>query len=214
MTAEIEAAVTAAGLQPLSSQVASSFQSYLELLLKWNARLNLTAIRDPEEILHRHFIECIFAAQQLPENIHTLLDFGSGGGFPGIPIALCRPEIQVTLGESQAKKATFLRESLRTLGVSNATVHNGRIEDLEQTFDAVALRAVDKMLEACRIAVRNIGSGGYFALFITENTSHALTAEFHQFSWQEPLRLPASSQRLLMLGQLIDVPRGTKQILA
>ena len=100
MAAEIEVAVKDAGLDPLTKETAERFQSYLDLLQKWNARLNLTAIREPEQILQRHFIECIFAARHLPTNIHTLLDFGSGGGFPGIPIALCRPEIQVTLGES------------------------------------------------------------------------------------------------------------------
>ena len=91
--AEIEDAVSGVGLEPLAASVADKFQIYLDLLQKWNARLNLTAIRDPEEILQRHFIESIFAAQHLPGQIQSLLDFGSGGGFPGIPIALCRPEI-------------------------------------------------------------------------------------------------------------------------
>jgi 16S rRNA (guanine527-N7)-methyltransferase len=212
MTAvEIEAAVARAGLDPLSLEVASRFESYLELLLKWNARLNLTAIRDPEEILERHFVECIFAACQLPAGIRTLLDFGSGGGFPGVPIALCRPEIQVTLGESQSKKAAFLREIVRTLAVSNAEVYNGRIEALSQTFDAVTLRAVDKMHEACRVAVDLVAQGGHLVLFVTEETAQRLISEFNRISWAAPILLPASTQRLLLIGQVpIDVPRGTR----
>src|ERR1700716_112541 len=83
---------------------------YLDLLLKWNARTNLTAIRDPEEIVRRHFGESLFAARHIDPKTKTLLDFGSGAGFPGLPIALYRPEIAVTLAESQNKKATFLRE--------------------------------------------------------------------------------------------------------
>src|ERR1700722_18488594 len=87
---------------------------YLDLLLKWNARTNLTAIRDPEEIVRRHFGESLFAGQHL-ESPSTLLDFGSGAGFPGLPIALLHSGIAVTLAESQNKKATFLREVVRSL---------------------------------------------------------------------------------------------------
>ena len=208
--AEIEAAVARAGLDPLGLEVASRFESYLELLLKWNARLNLTAIRDPEEILERHFVECIFAACQLPTGIRTLLDFGSGGGFPGVPIALCRPEIQVTLGESQSKKAAFLREIVRTLAVSNAEVYNGRVEALSQTFDAVTLRAVDKMHEACRAAV-DLAPGGHLVLFLTEETAQSVFSELNRIAWAAPILLPASAQRLLLIGRVpVDVPRGTR----
>jgi 16S rRNA (guanine527-N7)-methyltransferase len=208
--AEIEDAVSGVGLEPLAAGIADKFQIYLDLLQKWNARLNLTAIRDPEEILQRHFIESIFAAQHLPGQIQSLLDFGSGGGFPGIPIALCRPEIHVTLGESQSKKATFLREAIRTLGLENAEVYNGRVERLRRTFKAVTLRAVDKMQEACQIAVGNVAPGGYFVLFVTEDTSLALVSEFDQIDWASPALLPGSSQRLLLIGRSsIDVPRGT-----
>src|SRR5580704_13757232 len=92
--------------------------AYLELLLKWNARTNLTAIRDPEEIVRRHFGESLFAGLHLASEANTLLDFGSGAGFPGLPIAILRPDIAVTLAESQNKKSTFLREAVRTLRLS------------------------------------------------------------------------------------------------
>ena len=88
--------------------------------------------------LSRHFVESIACARALPEGISTLLDFGSGGGFPGIPIALCRPEIAVTLAESQGKKAAFLQEAVRVLG-SQAKVHAGRAELLTTQFDCVTL---------------------------------------------------------------------------
>src|SRR5277367_6238834 len=91
--------------------------TYLDLLLKWNARTNLTAIRDPEEIVRRHFGESLFAARHIARSTQTLLDFGSGAGFPGLPIQLLRPKIAVTLAESQNKKATFLREAIRTLNL-------------------------------------------------------------------------------------------------
>src|ERR1700733_10166220 len=92
----------------------SKLSLYLDLLLKWNARTNLTAVRDPEEIVTRHFGASLFAARVLSPHLligSTLLDFGSGAGFPGLPIQLFRPDFHVTLAESQNKKASFLREA-------------------------------------------------------------------------------------------------------
>ena len=199
--AEIGAAVERAGLDPLTHEVAGRLQVFLELLQKWNARLNLTAIRDPEEILQRHFIECIFAARHLPAEIRTLLDFGSGGGFPGIPIALCRPEIQVTLGESQSKKSAFLRETVRSLGILNAEVYNGRVEGLEGRFEGVTLRAVDKMQEACREAIHLVAPSGYLVLFLSDEAVKNTVSAFDQFRWDAPILLPASQRRELLIGQ-------------
>ncbi len=140
----LDSLLAAAGLEPLTPEVRSKFDHYLALILRWNARMNLTAVRDPQEILSRHFLESIACARKLPEGIGSLLDFGSGAGFPGIPIALCRPEILVTLAESQSKKAAFLREAVRTLGL-NSEVFGGRAEELTAQFDCATLRAVDRM---------------------------------------------------------------------
>ena len=125
---------------------------YLDLILKWNSRTNLTAIRTPEEIVCRHFGESLFAGIHLGK-CQTLLDFGSGAGFPGIPIQLLRPEIAVTLAESQGKKAAFLRETVRTLNLSTE-IWPARVESMPPTrrFDAVTLRAVDNMDVALREA--------------------------------------------------------------
>ena len=134
------------------TQLYEQLSTYLELLLKWNARTNLTAIREPEEIVRRHFGESLFAAQHMGE-CATLLDFGSGAGFPGLPIQLLRPELQITLAESQNKKATFLREVVRTLGLKTEVWAN-RVEVMPSTrhFDVVALRAVDNMEAAVTAA--------------------------------------------------------------
>src|ERR1700739_2299273 len=124
-TGNLTSLLSATSLGPLSPEIAAKFDEYLALILRWNARMNLTAIREPNEILRRHFVESIACAQELPTVILTLLDFGSGGGFPGLPIALCRPEISVTLAESQGKKAAFLNEAVRTLNL-NTKVFAGR----------------------------------------------------------------------------------------
>ncbi len=146
----------------------SQLSVYLDLLLKWNARTNLTAIRDPEEIVRRHFGESLFAAQNLGHP-DTVLDFGSGAGFPGLPIAILRPEIYVTLAESQNKKATFLRETVRTLNLSNVEVWAARVETLppDRRFHTITLRAVDDMEAALPSARARTATGGQLAILTT-----------------------------------------------
>jgi 16S rRNA (guanine527-N7)-methyltransferase len=152
----------------------AQLSTYLDLLLKWNARTNLTAIRDPEEIVRRHFGESLFAALHIPVETKTLLDFGSGAGFPGLPIALLRPEIQVTLAESQNKKATFLSEVVRTLALTTE-VWSNRVEAMPATrrFDVVTLRAVDDMETALPAAIARIAPAGQLALLTTNAAAPA-----------------------------------------
>jgi 16S rRNA (guanine527-N7)-methyltransferase len=198
---EIAQAVSEAGLNPLPSETSGKFAQYLELLLKWNAKLNLTAVRQPEEMVARHFVECIQCAEKLPE-VSTLLDFGSGAGFPGVPISLIRREIQVTLGESQAKKASFLREAVRTLGL-NAVVYDGRIEEMapETRFDAVTLRAVDRMADACTAAVERLKPAGWMAVFATESTVEGLRQAAPEIDWVDRISTPGLSGGFLMMGR-------------
>jgi len=189
------------GLDSLDVETAGRFADFCTLLLRWNARVNLTAIRDQEGILSRHFVESIACARALPAGITTLLDFGSGAGFPGIPIALCRPEIAVTLAESQGKKAAFLREAVRTLGLS-ATVHAGRAEALVQRFDCVTLRAVDQMPQAIQMASELVASAGWLAIMMTEDELGPMQAANREgWSWLSPIRLPGSDRRVLALGR-------------
>ncbi len=136
---------------------------YLDLLLKWNARTNLTAIRDPEEIVRRHFGESLFVAAHLPVS-GNLLDLGSGAGFPGLPIQLAIPALRVTLAESQNKKASFLREVVRSLGLLTE-VWADRVENMppERRFDVVALRAVDNPVVALELARQRLAPDGVIA---------------------------------------------------
>jgi len=148
---------------------------YLDLLLRWNARTNLTAIREPEEIVRRHFGESLFAGRHLAPLIPaeaTLLDFGSGAGFPGLPIQLLLPQLRVTLAESQGKKASFLREAVRTLGLPTE-VWADRVESLppSRLFAAVTLRAVDRMEQAVAAARLRIAPGGWLVTLSAEPAS-------------------------------------------
>jgi 16S rRNA (guanine527-N7)-methyltransferase len=202
-TVRLNALLAEAGLEALSGETVNRFEAYLSLFLHWNERLNLSSVRDEERIFSTHLIESIAVAKSLPNGIATLLDFGSGAGLPGIPIALCRPEIAVTLAESQGKKAAFLHEAVRELGIA-AEVYVHRAEMLSEVFDCVVMRAVDKMPRAVAAAVRLVAPGGWLALMTTAAELVQLqVAAGAPFSWVEPVLMPNSKQRLLALGRKI-----------
>ncbi len=169
---------------------------YLDLLVKWNARTNLTAIREPEEMVRRHFGESLFAGQHLG-TCATLLDLGSGAGFPGLPIAILRPEIAVTLAESQNKKATFLREAVRTLNLPNVEVWPVRAETLPaaRRFHVVTLRAVDNM--AAALAAAEPRTIHRIAILTTTMATPELSPIF---TVAETLPLPGSQTQHLLLA--------------
>src|SRR5438270_8884902 len=96
----------------------SQIQQYMKILLAWNDKVNLTAIRDPLEILYRHFCESMYAVTAVPIKNGRLADIGSGGGFPGLAIQILAPDVEVILVESNVKKATFLADVVRELGLS------------------------------------------------------------------------------------------------
>lgn len=203
---KIKNAVAVAGLAPLDEAAIGRSSAYVSLILRWNVRVNLTAIRDEDEIISRHIIESIVVSNWLPKGISTLLDFGSGAGLPGIPIAICRPEIAVTLAESQNKKAAFLMEAVRVLGLS-AKVHSGRAEELKSQFDCVAMRAVDKMGSAVRSAAGLVVLEGWLALMTTAADLDQLrVAAGSGFDWAETLQLSGRDARILAVGQKISSP--------
>jgi 16S rRNA (guanine527-N7)-methyltransferase len=196
--------LTAAGLPPLDDATAGRLEDYVSLFLRWNERVNLSAIRDEDGILSRHLVESIIVSIELPQGIKTLLDFGSGAGLPGIPIAICRPEIAVTLAESQGKKAAFLQEGVRVLGIG-AKVHPGRAEALGAVFDCVILRAVDKMPKAVAAAVQLVAPSGWLALMTTgAEIARLRKAAGTQISWGEPVKLPFGDDRILALGRRVS----------
>jgi len=155
-TGRLNSLLASACLDPLDPALGERFEDYLGLLMRWNARINLTAIRDEEGILTRHFVESIACARALP-----------AAGFPGVPIALCRPEIAVTLAESQGKKAAFLQEAVRVLGLATK-VYAGRAELLKARFDCVVLRAVDRMPQAVRAASKLASPEGRVLVMATK----------------------------------------------
>ena len=134
-----------AGLRQLGldAALAEPLLAYLALLARWNQTYNLTAIRDTREMLVKHLLDSLAMHAHL-DGIETLADLGTGPGLPGIPLAIARPGLQVTLVESNGKKARFLREAVRQLKLGNASVVESRIEafDAPGRFDAITARAL------------------------------------------------------------------------
>jgi 16S rRNA (guanine527-N7)-methyltransferase len=130
---------------------------YMTLLLKWNRTYNLTAIRDPLSVVAHHLLDSLAVVPHLPlaAGSARLADAGSGAGLPGIPLAIAKPEWQITLAEANQKKAAFLRQAAIELNLSNVDVHEGRVEAWrpEPLFDAVisrAFAALQQFIAACR----------------------------------------------------------------
>jgi 16S rRNA (guanine527-N7)-methyltransferase len=203
---------------------------YLDLLLRWNAKTNLTAIRDPEQIVTRHFGESLFAAGVLfgpssragiaaatgvegpavsavPEATHnfqtTLADLGSGAGFPGIPMKLALPRLHVTLIESQNKKATFLKEVIRTLRLEGIEVYNGRAERWGKQTDIVTLRAVERFERVLSLAVSLMAPGGRLCLLIGRSQTHLLSV-VKELCVEVGRIVPGTDDSMVIVGKYIE----------
>jgi 16S rRNA (guanine527-N7)-methyltransferase len=202
--AAIEQIFREAHLDAVSSAAYAQMADYLEILTRWNARLNLTSVRLPAEILKRHFVECAFAAQRLPDDVLSLMDYGAGAGFPGMMIAICRPEIRITLAEAHGRKASFLREVIRSLELG-AEVYPSRVEDmpLGRRFHAVSMRAVERMEQAIPTAVQHLER--YLVLLTTGPLATTYRVLFPELVFEEDIPLPSSDQMVLAMA----VPRGT-----
>jgi 16S rRNA (guanine527-N7)-methyltransferase len=202
---------------------------YIDLLLRWNARINLTAIRDPEEIVTRHFGESLFASSRLlprsgataarPEQSRggppvgasapspqtrdpqCVVDLGSGAGFPGLPLKIWSPPAAVTLIESNHKKATFLREVIRALTLTSIDVFPNRAETYPKvSAGLVTLRAVEKFESTLPVAAGLLTPQGRLALLIGMPQTAIAHQALPTLIWSAPIPLPGSQSRVLLVG--------------
>ena len=191
------------GQNQLSGKQLEQVSRYVDLLVKWNSKINLTAIRDPEEIVTRHFGESFFAARHLfvsHGSPASAIDVGSGAGFPGLPLKIWAPELRVTLVEANNKKVAFLREVVRALDMSDITVFAGRAESLNAQADLVTLRAVEQFEKILPIARGLVRDSGRLALLIGERQLDAARAICPDVRWNDSVGIPLSQNRVLAVG--------------
>jgi 16S rRNA (guanine527-N7)-methyltransferase len=191
----------AAPLSPLQLQ---NISMYIDLLLRWNASMNLTAVRQPEQIITRHFGESLFAARHLfplAGGAARLIDVGSGAGFPGLPMKIWAPQIRLELIESNQRKATFLREAVRTLTLTNVDVFSARAEDFPSTAEVVTLRAVEHFRQILPIAARLVAPEGCLALLIGGSQVDQARDLIPTFLWDAPIQIPPATNTVLFVGR-------------
>ena len=186
-----------------NSQQVACIQQYIRTLLRWNEKLNLTAIRDPLEILYRHFCESMFAAGAIPVDKGRLADIGSGPGFPGIPLKIIRPELELCLVESNIKKGTFLAEIVRELQFTNTRVLISRYEELGEELaplDYVCSRAVGEFQPFLEWAGSERVQARQVILWIGGRDLEEVRKS-RNWEWLEPILIPKSLQRYLLIGK-------------
>src|SRR5467141_2750562 len=177
-------------------------QQYIKVLLAWNEKINLTAIRDPLEILYRHFCESMYASAAVPVENGRLADVGSGGGFPGLPLKIIRPNLQVFLVESNIKKVTFLAEVIRELGLNGAQVLARRYGELGEEvapLDYVCSRALGEFPAFLEWAGAEQIAAKQVILWIGARDL-AEIQKIGGWQWHDPIGVPHSLRRLLLVG--------------
>ncbi len=199
--AEIEAAVRPMLLHPLPALACEQLAQYVELLGRWNAKMNLTAVRDPSILVSLHVAECLRAAQAIPAGAKTVLDYGSGAGLPGIPIQIARPGLSVTLAESQGKKSAFLQECRRELNLRQMDIFPGRVASLpaDRRYDLISLRAVDRMESALKEAPRHLAPKGCCLVLTSALEAAGVHAACPALTWSAS-PVPRTGQRVILLG--------------
>jgi 16S rRNA (guanine527-N7)-methyltransferase len=186
--------------------LADKIRVYSALLLKWNRTISLTRVSDPIEIIKFHFGESLFAASQVNFGESRLADVGSGAGFPGIPIAMVVPGLQVTLIESNSRKCAFLSEVARELRLTNIRILRHRMENVDSSegpFDFVAARALGHLDELLAWAKTNATAAGKVVLWLGEADSRELSRK-SGWTWQDPVLIPGSDRRYLLVGSPIS----------
>jgi len=184
-----------------ATDLTARIKTYIELLLKWNRSVPLTTVTKVDEILRFHFGESLFALPMLPVEKSRLADVGSGAGFPGIPLAMARPALDVELIEPNAKKFAFLNEVIRQLSLDNVTAVRGRTSDLPSIgrFEVVTARAVGQFEELLGWTKTKITNQGKLVLWVGADDAKHIS-EDNRFEWSTPVRIPQTDRRFILTG--------------
>jgi 16S rRNA (guanine527-N7)-methyltransferase len=201
----------------LSPGQIGQLMTYLELLLRWNQKINLTAIRNPEECVTRHFGESLYLSRWVTLQGESL-DVGSGAGFPGLALKIVFPALKTTLLEPVGKKRAFLKEVVRACSMELVEARPERLEEFargheaelrnsavagsaEGRFDSVTMRAVGPVPELVGLAKRCLRRGGRLCLWLGREQSQALVELEKSIAWRSPIPLPLATQREILVGE-------------
>ncbi len=200
-SAQVRAALKPYEVEP-SEDLIAGIRGYVELLLKWNQSISLTSVTEMGEILRYHFGESFFALPMLPVEKSRLADVGSGAGFPGIPLAMARPSLNVLLIEPNGKKFAFLNEVIRRLRLDNVTAIRGRMaesRDSNQRFEVITARALGQFGELLKWAHQRLTPNGKLILWVGEVDSKSVAAD-ERFEWGFPDKIPQTDRRVILAG--------------
>jgi len=189
------------GVSPDEEQC-GAVRKYISLLLMWNARMSLTTVVDPIEILRFHFGESLYAAVCVPILNGRLADLGSGAGFPGLPLRLVVSDLDLTMIESNMKKAAFLREAVQELGLTRAKVVRDRMENVstyEGIFDFVTARALGNHSATLTWARAHLNDRGRVVLWLGEDDVSSISTDSN-WKWDDPFLIPGSARRFILGG--------------
>ncbi|MBS1190628.1 MAG: rRNA m(7)G-527 methyltransferase [Rhodocyclaceae bacterium] len=197
---QLASGLTALGLD-LPTDAQEKLLAYRDLLLKWNRTYNLTALRDPEQAISHHLLDSLAILPWIRGD--SLLDVGSGGGLPGIPLAIARPDLQVTLVDAVQKKATFLQQAAIELELPNVRALHARVEEISGQFSQITSRAFAELADFTRLTRHLLAADGHWLAMKgvrPENEIAALPADV-QVEAIEPLTVPglAAERHLIIL---------------
>ncbi len=196
---------------PISETQFWQLATHFELLLRWNQKINLSAVRDPRRIAERHFEESLFLATLLPAPVGLMIDVGSGAGFPGLPLKVVWPHVETVLLEPNQKKATFLKDVIRQCGLQRASVSTDRLEvaargELAGCAALVTMRAVAVAHADMESLARLLGENGQVALFLGEADAERV-AHDSSFRWLRMDVIPNSLRRVILTGTPASLQR-------
>lgn len=179
-----------------------AIKAYISLLLRWNSKISLTTVTNPLEIVRFHFGESMFAANCIPISKGRLADVGTGAGFPGIPLRMMAPGLSLILIESSIKKAAFLSEIVRELGLDDVQVFRGRMEEFPpdaSQLDFVTARALGMHPELLSWSRSHLSGGGRLLLWLGEADAGDI-CRTQKWDWKDPFAIPHSKRRVILVG--------------
>jgi 16S rRNA (guanine527-N7)-methyltransferase len=201
LAANIQKALHEFQLEASAEQI-EQIREYINLLLTWNEKLNLTAIRDPLDILYRHFCESMFGTKAVDLSSCRVADIGTGGGFPGLPLKIMVPSLDLVLVESNIKKATFLAEVVRALNLDGVNVSVSRYEELGEEvapLDYVCARAVGELPPLLKWARSESVGSNRVMLWLGAKDAEDVS-KIDGWVWDAPVAVPQSLRRVIAVG--------------